>query len=453
MLDLGRYRPDILLHRVQVKRLAILGFVGLGQTMRPRWPANMSEEVPIFNSVSKHSLLQFQDGEEFKTTTLERNRKRPENGGKNERRQSMIPSFLHLRKVSFSNTDGVTLQKKVSMRSQKKSIPTERSYPASAGSMESTHHNSSKNSIGYQLSRQSSKHKMVSPGSSAHSSRAHLAHRPNNNNQVNLSHMSYQTTVNRHNRAPPSRISPKQSPKSKVANSFESSRGEVGSQPFLTITMNSAKPIGLKRSMVSIEQNGEDTVKIDETVDESGSNSSLDVNRSGSLHSLQSKIVKYAIKPEIDDMNTRSPPISPYLGVINEGSGDFPTAETLMRQKEITLQVDSSDGDGDDDAPESLQSQETMEPNKIKRKSTMLVTSNLKKATSLNWFQIVCLLPAFDGKGKVIDLELLDQADTNNVSLFINGLHPKSFFNTIWDFIMSSKGLFFWYIVSLNTLF
>ncbi|KAJ3071220.1 hypothetical protein HDU98_005666, partial [Podochytrium sp. JEL0797] len=53
--------------------------------------------------------------------------------------------------------------------------------------------------------------------------------------------------------------------------------------------------------------------------------------------------------------------------------------------------------------------------------------------TYMVWF----LIPAFDNKGRKLSMEQFDKADFADISFQKNGLHPKSYFNSIWEFIMS----------------
>ncbi|KAJ3293686.1 anaphase-promoting complex subunit Hcn1 [Rhizoclosmatium sp. JEL0117] len=51
---------------------------------------------------------------------------------------------------------------------------------------------------------------------------------------------------------------------------------------------------------------------------------------------------------------------------------------------------------------------------------------------------LVCfLLPAFDNKGRKLELDQFEEEDFESIQFGINGLHPKSYFNTGWDFIIT----------------
>ncbi|KAJ3298601.1 Potassium voltage-gated channel sub H member 7 [Rhizoclosmatium sp. JEL0117] len=79
------------------------------------------------------------------------------------------------------------------------------------------------------------------------------------------------------------------------------------------------------------------------------------------------------------------------------------------------------------------------------RRKTMKVPSILAKshfnlvvnAQIFNWSLVAFLYPAFDGKGQWIQLSQFDKVDMSNVSFLVNGLHPRSFFNTYFDFTIS----------------
>ncbi|ORY40157.1 hypothetical protein BCR33DRAFT_371148 [Rhizoclosmatium globosum] len=76
----------------------------------------------------------------------------------------------------------------------------------------------------------------------------------------------------------------------------------------------------------------------------------------------------------------------------------------------------------------------------------------LSKEVPFNIFLSIFLLPAFDGKGKIIDVELFDKEDTKNVSFLVNGIHPKSYFHTLWDLLTVCASLvYLWYIPFLAT--
>ncbi|KAJ3027377.1 UNVERIFIED_CONTAM: hypothetical protein HDU68_003950 [Siphonaria sp. JEL0065] len=57
----------------------------------------------------------------------------------------------------------------------------------------------------------------------------------------------------------------------------------------------------------------------------------------------------------------------------------------------------------------------------------------------LKRIQFFFLLPAFDAKGKQITLNYFDSSDFDALNFKKTGLHPKSYFNTLWDFVMTSK--------------
>ncbi|KAJ3067890.1 hypothetical protein HDU98_008908 [Podochytrium sp. JEL0797] len=48
------------------------------------------------------------------------------------------------------------------------------------------------------------------------------------------------------------------------------------------------------------------------------------------------------------------------------------------------------------------------------------------------------LLPAFDNKGRNLTLDQFDDAEFESIRFWINGLHPKSYFSTAWDFTLAS---------------
>ncbi|KAI9353676.1 hypothetical protein BDR26DRAFT_10163 [Obelidium mucronatum] len=47
------------------------------------------------------------------------------------------------------------------------------------------------------------------------------------------------------------------------------------------------------------------------------------------------------------------------------------------------------------------------------------------------------VLPAYDNKGRNLTLDQFDEADFEAISFNVNGLHPKSYFITLWDFLTS----------------
>ncbi|KAJ3228255.1 hypothetical protein HDU81_006259 [Chytriomyces hyalinus] len=47
------------------------------------------------------------------------------------------------------------------------------------------------------------------------------------------------------------------------------------------------------------------------------------------------------------------------------------------------------------------------------------------------------LLPAYDNKGRSLNLDQFDDADFEAISFQINGLHPKSYILSMWDFVVS----------------
>ncbi|KAI9338210.1 hypothetical protein BDR26DRAFT_919486 [Obelidium mucronatum] len=70
-------------------------------------------------------------------------------------------------------------------------------------------------------------------------------------------------------------------------------------------------------------------------------------------------------------------------------------------------------------------------------------------------YYLVCfLLPAYDNKGRKLTLDQFDEADFDSIRFWVNGLHPKSYFNTVWDFVMSiAYFVILWiipYVVAFN---
>ncbi|KAJ3257139.1 Potassium voltage-gated channel sub H member 7 [Chytriomyces hyalinus] len=56
-------------------------------------------------------------------------------------------------------------------------------------------------------------------------------------------------------------------------------------------------------------------------------------------------------------------------------------------------------------------------------------------AENFKWYYLWFLLPAYDHKGNNLRIESFEAKDLENLSLSRNGLHPKSIFNTTWDFL------------------
>ncbi|ORY49314.1 hypothetical protein BCR33DRAFT_713683 [Rhizoclosmatium globosum] len=86
---------------------------------------------------------------------------------------------------------------------------------------------------------------------------------------------------------------------------------------------------------------------------------------------------------------------------------------------------------------EIISLKEPFETGTIKKKVIIIANSRrLIQCTTL-----IFLLPAFDGKGKIIDVELFDKEDVKNVSFLTNGIHPKSYFHTVWDLFVTCMSL------------
>ncbi|KAI9338252.1 hypothetical protein BDR26DRAFT_437129 [Obelidium mucronatum] len=47
------------------------------------------------------------------------------------------------------------------------------------------------------------------------------------------------------------------------------------------------------------------------------------------------------------------------------------------------------------------------------------------------------LIPAFDIKGRKLTMDQFDLTDFDDITFLFNGLHPKSYFSTMWDFMMT----------------
>ncbi|KAJ3225345.1 Potassium/sodium hyperpolarization-activated cyclic nucleotide-gated channel 4 [Chytriomyces hyalinus] len=54
----------------------------------------------------------------------------------------------------------------------------------------------------------------------------------------------------------------------------------------------------------------------------------------------------------------------------------------------------------------------------------------------VDWHVALCLLPAFDNKGRRVGLDSFELEDLMSIQFITNGLHPKSVFNTYWDLTM-----------------
>ncbi|TPX67285.1 hypothetical protein CcCBS67573_g07556 [Chytriomyces confervae] len=54
----------------------------------------------------------------------------------------------------------------------------------------------------------------------------------------------------------------------------------------------------------------------------------------------------------------------------------------------------------------------------------------------VDWHVAICLLPAFDNKGRRVGLDSFELEDLASIHFITNGLHPKSVFNTYWDLTM-----------------
>ncbi|ORY36820.1 hypothetical protein BCR33DRAFT_789988 [Rhizoclosmatium globosum] len=52
-------------------------------------------------------------------------------------------------------------------------------------------------------------------------------------------------------------------------------------------------------------------------------------------------------------------------------------------------------------------------------------------------FLCLIILPAYDNKGRKLTLDQFDEADFDAISFVVNGFHPKSYFVTLWDFLIS----------------
>ncbi|KAJ3394094.1 hypothetical protein HDU84_000122 [Entophlyctis sp. JEL0112] len=54
------------------------------------------------------------------------------------------------------------------------------------------------------------------------------------------------------------------------------------------------------------------------------------------------------------------------------------------------------------------------------------------------WF-IMFLFPAFDQKGRKLTADQFDETDFESINFFVNGIHPKSYFSTLWDAIIACR--------------
>ncbi|TPX60181.1 hypothetical protein CcCBS67573_g09028 [Chytriomyces confervae] len=80
-------------------------------------------------------------------------------------------------------------------------------------------------------------------------------------------------------------------------------------------------------------------------------------------------------------------------------------------------------------------------------KNSFFAAMDKAKRPMNHTFLLQFLLPAYDNKGKPVTLEVFEPQDIENISFGVNGLHPKSHFNTIWDLVGVGLFLYFcWYI-------
>ncbi|KAJ3058528.1 hypothetical protein HDU99_006767, partial [Rhizoclosmatium hyalinum] len=53
------------------------------------------------------------------------------------------------------------------------------------------------------------------------------------------------------------------------------------------------------------------------------------------------------------------------------------------------------------------------------------------------YFALLFLLPAYDNKGRVLNLEQFDRSDFDDATFRLCGFHPRSVFISYWDFAMA----------------
>ncbi|KAI9347354.1 hypothetical protein BDR26DRAFT_75035 [Obelidium mucronatum] len=87
--------------------------------------------------------------------------------------------------------------------------------------------------------------------------------------------------------------------------------------------------------------------------------------------------------------------------------------------------------------PKDVESTDKKEYNLIRPIMAPDLKKSIKEEFKGRKFVLWALLPAFDNKGRTLDLEQFDKSDFEDASFSICGLHPRSHFNSYWDFGMT----------------
>ncbi|ORY41578.1 hypothetical protein BCR33DRAFT_335670 [Rhizoclosmatium globosum] len=146
-------------------------------------------------------------------------------------------------------------------------------------------------------------------------------------------------------------------------------------------------------------------------------------------------------------------PTPPYMSPSDSVKKHFPVRESV--QQNSGLQVVLTVDDQDKTASDMTEVKEEEKKVQDSEESLRRVMSGSKRTSPtisskddvLSWFKILCLVPAYDGKGRGLKFNDFNAADFQHVTFRHNGLHPRSYFISSWEFFVSLFYLIFAWVI------
>ncbi|KAJ3279642.1 hypothetical protein HDU79_000418, partial [Rhizoclosmatium sp. JEL0117] len=125
---------------------------------------------------------------------------------------------------------------------------------------------------------------------------------------------------------------------------------------------------------------------------------------------------------------------------------NFPVCELVQLNSKLPVVVTVNDQDKTASDIIAVKEEEKKGQDSDLEESPRRGTSGTKRTTTisskddvLSWFKILCLVPAYDGKGRGLKFNDFNATDFQHVTFRHNGLHPRSYFISSWEFIVSCK--------------
>ncbi|KAI8619990.1 hypothetical protein BC830DRAFT_657340 [Chytriomyces sp. MP71] len=127
--------------------------------------------------------------------------------------------------------------------------------------------------------------------------------------------------------------------------------------------------------------------------------------------------------------------------------------EKRLASKQKTAVMSEMEVEGDEDRLGSIKPRRV--PNKTNKVPGTPTAPKLtiKEEFQHHHFVLNFLIPVFDNKGRVVDLDQFDRADIADAAFSVCGLHPRSLFSSYWDFVMTILYLLMLWLLPFSICF